>query len=61
VPRNSEIEKERKTKGKIREKISPPLDPPMVVAGSQGPLVAGAHLPTITSHIYTVKNVSASQ
>jgi len=55
VPRNSETEKERKTKGKIRENISLPLDPVTVFADSQGPPVVGAHLPTIASHIYTQK------
>jgi len=36
----SKIEKERKTKGEIREKISPPLDPSVVSAGGRGPPVA---------------------
>jgi len=57
VPGNSETEKERKTKGKIRRKISPPLDPVTVFTGGQGPLVVGAHLVTTTSHIYTIKKV----
>jgi len=60
MPRNSEIKKERKTKGKRREKISPPLDPVMVFAGGQGPPMVDAHLPTITSHIYTVKNIGGT-
>jgi len=39
VPGKSEIEKERETKGKIREKISPPLDPATTSASGQGPPV----------------------
>jgi len=41
VPGKSEIE--RKTKGKIREKISPPWDPATVYAGGWGPPVVGMH------------------
>jgi len=37
----SMIEKERKTKTQIREKISPPLDPAVVSAGDLGPPVTG--------------------
>jgi len=43
VPRKSEIEKERETKGKRREKISPPLDLAAASAGGRGPPVLGAH------------------
>ena len=60
MPRNSEIKKERKTKGKRKEKLSPTLDPVTVSAGGQGPPVVGAHLPTITSYIYTVKNIGGT-
>jgi len=41
IPRKSEIKKERKIKGKIREKISPHLDPVTVSAGGRGTPVVG--------------------
>jgi len=53
VPRNSEIEKERKIKRKKRENISPRLDPARGSAGGQGLPMGGAQLPTIALHIYT--------
>jgi len=42
VSKTSEIEKERKAREEIIEKISPPLDPVSVSAGDRGPVV-GVH------------------
>jgi len=39
VTRKSETEKERKTEGQIKEKVSPCLNPQSTSAGSRGPLV----------------------
>jgi len=45
--RNSETAEERKIKGEIREKISPPSHSAIVFAGGQGLPVVGAHLLTV--------------
>jgi len=57
VPRKSEID--RNTSGKIREKISPPLDPATTSADGQGPPVLGVHAHLQSHRIFVqLNNVS---
>ena len=46
VPMQSEIEKERKARQEIKEKISPPSDPAAVSAGGRGPPGVGGCAPS---------------
>jgi len=54
VPINQIKEKERKTKGKIRQKISPPLDPLVVSAVGRGPPVVGVRRKACPFSFYTL-------
>jgi len=55
VPMKSETEKERKAREEIREKLSPPLDPAVVSAGSWGPPVVGVRQGSCPFFFYSLQ------